>query len=92
LESLVLKFASVVGDIFDVQTLNKVHPFKESLSSEKLMKVLQDLDAQDAIEVLDISEFNIQYRFTHPFMREALYQRMTYNHRRVLHRAVAEAL
>jgi adenylate cyclase 10 len=45
LETLVLKVASVAGDVFDVQTLAKIQPFKDTLSGEKLLRVLNDLDA-----------------------------------------------
>lgn len=54
------------------------------------MKILADLEAQEFLEILEISDHNIFYRFTHPFMRETIYQRMTYTQRRGIHRSVAE--
>jgi predicted ATPase len=44
LEQLLLKAASVIGDIFDVQTLVKIHPFKAVVDSEKLLHILEDLE------------------------------------------------
>lgn len=74
-----MKVASVIGDIFDVQTLVKIQPFKNVIDNEKLLKILQDLEYRDIIEVMEVNEFNKYYRFTHSFFRECLYQRMTYN-------------
>jgi adenylate cyclase 10 len=45
LESLLMKSASVIGDIFDIQTLNKIQPFKDQISSERLMKILSDMES-----------------------------------------------
>lgn len=68
-----MKVASVIGDIFDVQTLNKIQPFKEHINQEKIMKLLKNLDDKNIIELMEINEFNIHYRFTCPFMRETIY-------------------
>ena len=70
----------------------KVNPFKSSIPTEKLRSILNDLEKQDFLEILDDQSNNIRYRFTSPFMREVIYQRMIYNQRRVLHRYVAEAI
>lgn len=39
-----MKVASVIGDIFDRETLNKINPFKEQISYETLSKILKELD------------------------------------------------
>lgn len=44
LDQLILKIASVIGDIFDVQTLQKVHPFGNVLKANKLVETLQNLE------------------------------------------------
>lgn len=67
-----MKSSSVIGDTFDVQALNRINPFSKS-THVKLMKVLNDLESKDFIEVMEIQEQNVFYRFTHPFMRETLY-------------------
>ena len=59
LESLIMKVASVIGDIFDFVTLLKVHPFKDQITTEKLYKLLVDLEQNDFLEVLDQTNSNI---------------------------------
>lgn len=73
IEQLVLKIASVIGNIFDIQTLDKILPFKEAVPSEKLVKILDDLENENIIEVMEKNELNKYYRFTHSFMREGIY-------------------
>ena len=89
---LMLKAACVIGDCFDLQMLWKVIPFKETLTKERLLKILGELEKQEFLEILDQSSNNITYRFTSPFMREIIYQSMIYNHRRNFHRYVAEGI
>ncbi|CAD8156300.1 unnamed protein product [Paramecium octaurelia] len=91
LEQLLLKSASVIGDIFDIQLLNKIYPFKNAVNN-KLQKYLDELESKEVIEVMEVREQNIFYRFTCPFMRDCLYQRITFKQRRQLHKAVAEAI
>ena len=90
LESLLMKTASVIGDIFDIQTLSKIHPFKGQVQGDMLQKILANLESQELLEVLEVSDYNIFYRFTNPFMREVIYQRITYKLRRIAHLSVAE--
>lgn len=92
IEQLVLKIASVIGNIFDIQTLDKILPFKEAVPSEKLVKILDDLENENIIEVMEKNELNKYYRFTHSFMREGIYQRLTYTYRRDFHKLVAQCL
>jgi adenylate cyclase 10 len=73
-----MKAASVIGEIFDIQTLNKIQPLRVGINQEKLIKLLTDLQYKDLIEVMNMTEFNTYYRFSHPFLRECLYQRMTF--------------
>ena len=40
-----MRSASVIGDIFDLQTLNKIHPFRDLINSDRLMKILAVLEA-----------------------------------------------
>ena len=57
-----------------------------------MIKLLNDLQNKDIIELMSITKYNTYYRFIHPFMRECLYQRMTFNQRRKIHRQVAETI
>ncbi|CAD8100738.1 unnamed protein product [Paramecium sonneborni] len=88
---LLLKFACVIGDIFDIQTLFKIIPFKQ-INQNKLLMALKQLVQQDIIEYMHDDNENRYYRFVTPFMRECLYQSMTYSQRRSIHSLVAEAL
>ena len=89
---LMLKAACVIGDCFDLQMLWKVNPFKETINKDKLLQILGELEKQEFLEILDQNSNNITYRFTHPFMREVIYQSMIYNQRRTIHRYVAEGI
>jgi adenylate cyclase 10 len=73
LEIILLKVASVIGDIFDVQTLYKIQPLKDEITYEKILKILKALDTKGIIELMELNEVNIHYRFTCPFMRECIY-------------------
>ncbi|EAR83243.2 PH domain protein (macronuclear) [Tetrahymena thermophila SB210] len=90
LDLLILKIASVIGDIFDLQTLIKVHPFGNVLKTDKLVEALNALTDQNILEVIDQNENNVIYRFCHSFVRETLYQRLIYTQRRQIHLIVAE--
>jgi adenylate cyclase 10 len=46
--------ASVLGDIFDVQTLIKIWPFRSAIDNEALMRKLQNLEAKEILEVMDV--------------------------------------
>lgn len=73
LEHLILKVASLIGDIFDVQTLNKIQPFKEVIQKDNLIKILENLEDFEIIETMELNELNKYYRFTKPFLRELVY-------------------
>jgi adenylate cyclase 10 len=68
-----MKVASVIGDIFDIQTLNKINPFKDAINYDQLSKILKELDRRDFLEIMDISDNNIYYRFTTLNTREVMY-------------------
>lgn len=82
----------MIGDIFDVQTLNFVSPFKEWINQKVLLQELGSLYEANIIEIMNVENDNIHYRFTNRFFREVLYSRMTYAHRRQTHKNVALAL
>ena len=50
------------------------------------------LNKKRVIEVLEVNEYNVFYRFESTFLRETIYQKMTFKQRRQLHRLVAEAI
>jgi predicted ATPase len=83
--------ASVIGDIFDLNTLAKIHPFQSTINPERLIKLLNELEQRDILEIMEVQADNTYYRFQFPFFRECIYQRMTYAQRRQIHLLVAEA-
>ena len=83
---LLMKPAAVIGECFDLVTLLKVNPFKATIPSEKVKKLINYLEKQEFLEILDEHEHNTIYRFMDPFMREVIYQRMIYSQRRQIHR------
>lgn len=93
-EILALKTASVIGDIFTSNILRKINPFKDQgISNEDLEKILTELENKEILNVLDEKDKKHKvYQFSYPFMREVIYQRMTYSQRRELHRIYAEIL
>ncbi|CAD8204339.1 unnamed protein product [Paramecium octaurelia] len=92
LDLLILKVASIIGDIFDVQTLNKIQPFKEVIQKENLIKILNSLEELEIIETMELNDLNKYYRFAKPFLREIIYQRLLFSQRRELHKYYAQAL
>lgn len=50
---LILKVASVIGLIFDSETLKRTSPFKNLISEERLMNILNELVRDELLEVLD---------------------------------------
>lgn len=93
-EILALKIASVIGDIFTSNILRKINPFKgQGISNEDLEKILTELENKEILNVLDEKDQKHKvYQFSQTFMREVIYQRMTYSQRRELHRIYAEKL
>ena len=92
LEIILMKVASAIGDTFDVQMLYKIQPLKDEITYEKILKILKNLDDKNIIELMNLNEVNVHYRFTCPFMRECIYQTMIFSQRRELHRNVAQAI
>ncbi|CAD8189376.1 unnamed protein product [Paramecium octaurelia] len=92
LQQLILKQACVIGDIFDIQTLNYVNPFKDFIKQKLLINELNSLYEQGLLDIMNMEVENIYYRFSYSFFRETIYQRMTYAQRRQAHKNVALAL
>ena len=60
---LIMKAASVIGESFDLNTLQRVNPFKETISNDKTKRLLINLEKQEFLEILDEQDHNIIYRF-----------------------------
>jgi adenylate cyclase 10 len=65
LNQLLLKLASVIGEIFDLQTLYRIVPFKDQVNLKTLTKIIKELDNQDVIEFMDGDSENEHYRYSY---------------------------
>ena len=82
-----LKVASVIGARFDVETLLDIHPTAERRADLRA-------DLQEFIEkqiALPIDAAGAHWRFQHALLRDAAYDILPTDQRRVLHRAAAQA-
>jgi len=90
---LLMKLASVIGDSFNLTVLKQLNPFKDQgILNDEVENLLKDLEKNEIIGIIDETESNITYQFNDLFMREVLYQRMTYNQRREFHKLFAESM
>ena len=90
---LLMKLACIIGDSFNLTVLKKLNPFKDQgIPNDEVENILKELEDLELIGIIDETESNITYQFSDLFMREVLYQRMTYNQRRELHRLFAESM
>jgi adenylate cyclase 10 len=88
---ILLKYASVIGNLFDINTLYNILPFKDvyindlyntlkSFERRGLIEFLYDLDSEHKIVVC---------KFACPFLKETLYQRMLIEQKSEIHLQVA---
>jgi hypothetical protein len=62
------------------------------LKNDKLSQILMMLDAMQFIEILDQTDTNVFFRFSDPFTRDIIYQRLIYQQRRLIHHLAADAM
>ncbi|CAI2375966.1 unnamed protein product [Moneuplotes crassus] len=75
---ILLKAASVIGEIFTLKQLEFINPLI-SEDIETIMEILIDLQSRDFIEIIDDNDAkNWICRFTKKFLRETLYQRLLF--------------
>lgn len=85
---LTLKVASVIGQVFSLDTLLAIYP--ELLERDQLLGHLQSLSELDLI--VKRSTETASYSFKDPLTHEAAYSLMLFAQRRQLHTALAELL
>jgi class 3 adenylate cyclase len=83
-QQMILKVASILGRVFDIEMLRAVYPL--DADSARLDQHLRILVENDLIVPLKTGN----YVFKHALTREAVYNQMLFSQRRILHRAVAE--
>ena len=88
---IVIKYASVIGHIFDVNTLFNIIPFKGMLIND-LYDTLKSFERRSMIEFLydlDAKFKKVVCKFACPFLKETLYQRMLIEQRSEIHMQIA---
>lgn len=88
---ILLKAASVIGEVFSLKQLEFISPMINE-DIDTLMEILMDLQARDFIEIIDDNDAkNWVCRFTKKFLRETLYQRLLLRgQKRTLHQLSAD--
>jgi adenylate cyclase len=89
-EQLVVKVASVVGRLFDLQTLREVHPIPADIPH--LEASLDRLVDSGILLEQTPTTFGRAYAFRHVLIQEATYELLSYHQRRGLHRDIANFL
>ena len=78
---LIVKFASILGNIFDLNSLNKINPLQHIVKIKDLEKVFNKLTNESITEIYTEEiekreeKFNMIYKFCFPLMREVLYKK-----------------
>jgi tetratricopeptide (TPR) repeat protein len=86
-QQLTLKVASVIGRVFEFETLHDIHPIEADKT--RLSDYLSGLARLDITE-LEVPEPDLTYIFKHIITQEVAYNMMLFAQRRELHRAVAD--
>ena len=98
-ELLLFKYASVIGTVFHIKTLNKLNPIKKFVKMKDLERTLLKLNNEYFIEIFtDEAETqknkaqNLICHITFPLMREVLHQQFPMEKRSSLHMLIAKIL
>ena len=91
-EIIVLKCASVIGTIFDINILYAINPFV-TIMNEDLLTMIYNFEQLGIIEILyDLDPNNLVAKFSLPFLREVLYSRMLSEQKTAIHSEIARNL
>ena len=88
---ILIKYASAIGNLFDVNTLYNILPFKGMYLND-LYETLKSFEKRGMIEFLydlDEKHENVVCKFACPFLKETLYQRMLIEQRSEIHMKIA---
>ena len=96
-ETLIFKYACILGTIFDLQTLDKLNPLYSIFKMKDLIKVIEKLEKEHIIEIfsgLNASgkKENVFCKISFPFMREVFQQKFPIEFRKILHMKVAKII
>ena len=98
-EIVLLKYASIIGTVFDIKTLDKMNPIKNLIKINDLENILLRLNNEYFIETF-LEEVENQKNGKHhlickisfPLMREVLHQKIPMEKRAILHMKTAKFL
>jgi len=86
---MTLKVASVIGRTVEFDLLAQSHPTRPDQAA--LLEQFRELETYDLLRLVT-SSARLTYTFKHHLIQEAIYETMTQNQQRELHRVVAESL
>ena len=88
---IIIKYASVIGNLFDIYTLYNILPFKDIYLND-LYNTLKSFEKRGMIEFLydlDSMHKKVVCKFACPFLKETLYQRMLLEQKSEIHMLIA---
>ena len=91
---IILKHAATIGNLFDIQTLLTIIPFK-GITLPDLYDELKKIEQKRMIEYLynlNKKKKTVIYKFCCPFLKETLYQRMLIEQRNEIHMQIARLI
>ena len=97
-EILLLKYACIIGTIFDVQTVDKINPLNLIIKKEDLINIMEKLSNEYIIELFENESGNRKIKkclickICFPFMREVLHKKFPIQQRAKLNADIAKLL
>ena len=91
-EILILKYASIIGTLFDLKILNKINPLNNIIKNEDIIKLVEKLNENYFIELhneIQSKKNKLICQITFPFLRETLYQKFLIETRANFHMKLA---
>ena len=91
-EILILKYASIIGTLFDMKMLNKINPLNNIIKDEDIFKLVEKLNENYFIELhneIQQKKNKLICQITFPFLRETLYQKFLMETRAPFHMKLA---
>ena len=91
---IMLKYAATIGNLFDIQTLLSILPFR-GITLPDLYRDLKVIEKKGMIEILydlDPKKKTVIFKFCCPFLKETLYQRMLIEQRNDIHMQISRLI